>query len=555
MNDKQLGRYEILRTLGQGAMGVVCEARDPHLDRLVAIKTIRMAELSADQASAYERRFLTEARSAARLRHPAIVSVFDAGRDDDVTYLVMEKVDGINLKQCLNHGVQFSVAGAVRIVLDVLSGLEHAHSQKIIHRDIKPENILLDALGVVKLTDFGIAKMQDGADNGTQVSGLSIGTPRYMSPEQVRGNEVDARSDLFSAGVLLFELLTASLPFEGPNPMAVASKILHDAHPQASRLRPEVPAPIDAVLDVALAKLPSLRYATAAEFAQALVQACGEAVPLERHMAGTGGGRAEALVEPDSVGMLQWLLRPPQAAPEAQPASAAAGEATVAATRAPEPPAAAEPTAVLNDPNDLNDLNDLEVSLADGQPTLAPAGAAGAAAVPVPQGRGRGRAVALGLAGLVLVGVLALVLRGKGQGEEGSQVPAAAGVPAAEAPAAPAVPAEAATPAPGEEARAAALKVEPPKRAKAPPRPATEAVAPAQPAPAAPAPVVEAPAPQPKAVVAEKPAAARPPAEPCVGLGFLDRESCLWKACFTDTYRKHAVCQRFSPDKDAAAER
>ena len=306
MHETQIGRYEVVRVLGKGAMGVVCEARDPRLARTVAIKTIRADKLTPAQVAAYEARFLTEARSVARLSHPNIVSVFDSGQSGDVTYLVMEFVPGVNLKHCLNNGVRFTPWGAVKVVLDVLAALNHAHGQKILHRDVKPENILLDAAGWVKLTDFGIAKILDAEeDNGTQLSGHSIGTPRYMSPEQVRGIPLDERSDLFSAGVLLYELLTARLPFDGSNQFAIAAQILNEAAPLPSTLNPAVPSVLDAVVARAMAKHPAERFQTVADFADALIAAV---TPL-------GGGDvtarvpgAQALVAAESAGMLRWLM-------------------------------------------------------------------------------------------------------------------------------------------------------------------------------------------------------------------------------------------------------
>jgi serine/threonine-protein kinase len=309
MTDQQLGRYQLLGELGKGAMGVVYFARDPHLDRMVAVKTIRMASLTADQAAAYERRFLTEARSAARLRHPAIVNVYDAGQDAEVSYLVMELVNGINLKHCLNNGVQFSVAGAVRLTMEVLAGLEHAHAHRIIHRDIKPENMLLEAQGAIKLTDFGIAKIQDGTDNGTQVSGQAIGTPRYMSPEQIRGLEVDARSDLFSTGVLLYELLSSTLPFDGSTPMAVAASILHEAPVPVSQRVVGLTPLLDEVLAQALAKRASDRFQSASVFLAALHRVWAEGMGLPDVALQNPVVSAKELVQADSVGILNWLFQ------------------------------------------------------------------------------------------------------------------------------------------------------------------------------------------------------------------------------------------------------
>ena len=326
--------------LGHGAMGIVYEGLDPHLARSVAIKTIRTADLAPELVESFERRFQTEARSAARLRHPAIVNVHDAGKDGDVNYLVMELVKGVNLKVCLNHGVRFTPEGAFRIVLDVLSALQHAHGHKIVHRDIKPENILLDATGAIKLTDFGIAKIQEaGMDNGTQVSGMTIGTPRYMSPEQVRGREVDARTDLFSAGVLLYELLTTTLPFDGNSHTAIASRILHDAPPPVTSRMPQRSDRLDALMGKALSKRADDRFQSAAEFQTALRDAAREyprsdaIAPVQPAAYG-----ALQLVVPDSVGMLKWLIdaarstqadtgKPP--APTAPPAADPAGATAV----------------------------------------------------------------------------------------------------------------------------------------------------------------------------------------------------------------------------------
>lgn len=308
MTAQQLGRYQLLGVLGKGAMGIVYEARDPHLDRLVAIKTIRLANATEAQAANYERRFLTEARSAARLRHPAIVNVYDAGHDNDVTYLVMEKVNGLNLKHCLGQGVHLSLPGVARTLLDVLGALDHAHQHRIVHRDVKPENILIDAVGAIKLTDFGIAKIQeDGADNGTQLSGAVIGTPRYMSPEQISGMPVDQRTDLFSAGVLLYELLTGRMPFDGPHPMAVANAIIHHTPTTPSALNPAVGPALDAVVAKALAKHPDDRFASAAAFAASLRTAMTEnpdaAPPLPPKLAGV-----EALATPNTAATLRGLF-------------------------------------------------------------------------------------------------------------------------------------------------------------------------------------------------------------------------------------------------------
>ncbi len=270
MDIEKLGRYDIIGVLGKGAMGVVYEGRDPNLDRRVAIKTIRVQNLSAEAAIEYEGRFRTEARSAARLHHPNIVSVFDSGQDGEVAYLVMEFVQGEDLKHHLECGERFSVRAAIVMVHELLMALDHAHRQNVVHRDIKPANLLIEVSGRIKLTDFGVARIQDPEETNLTQVGSAVGTPKYMSPEQAKGQRGDSRSDVFSAGVVLYELLTGRLPFDGENQFVVIHQIVnHDAAPPSS-VRSEVPAAMDEVMARALAKDPAQRYATAREFALAL---------------------------------------------------------------------------------------------------------------------------------------------------------------------------------------------------------------------------------------------------------------------------------------------
>lgn len=255
-------------------MGVVVRAYDPDLGRVVAIKTLRTSGMSAEAVQAQERRFVVESRSVARLRHPGIVAVYDVGRSDQGAYMVMECVQGLNLRQCLNHGVRFSIPGVVHLIDGVLAALEHAHEHHVLHRDIKPENILVDNQGNVKLTDFGIAKMLD--PDGTQatlVEGQLIGTPRYMAPEQLKGEPLDGRCDVFACGVLLFELLTGRPPFGGSQFVEITQNILHQATPRASELSPGVTAGLDRVLQQALQKDRSLRFPTMSHLRQALAAA------------------------------------------------------------------------------------------------------------------------------------------------------------------------------------------------------------------------------------------------------------------------------------------
>jgi len=257
-------------------MGIVYEGRDPNLDRRVAIKTVKVENLSPEAAAEYDSRFRTEARSAARLQHPNIVSVYDSDRDGDVAFLVMEYIDGEDLKHHLDGGERYPLAQALRIVDDLLSALDYAHRQGIVHRDIKPANLLIEASGRVKLTDFGVARIQDAGD-ATRTQGAMVGTLKYMAPEQVQGQKVDARADLFSAGVLLYQLLTDQRPFDGDNEYAIIQQIVGQAPRPPSSVNARLPAAIDAVVARALAKSCDQRYPTAAEFADALRAAMRQA--------------------------------------------------------------------------------------------------------------------------------------------------------------------------------------------------------------------------------------------------------------------------------------
>ncbi len=276
MSLNKLGRYDLIRVLGKGAMGLVYEGRDPNLDRRVAIKTIRVENLSDEAAAEYEVRFRTEARSAARLQHPNIVSVYDSDRDLDIAYLVMEFIQGDDLKHHLDKGEVYTLEQTLAIMSDLLSALDYAHRQSIVHRDIKPANLLIEASGRVKLTDFGVARIQDSGE-ATRTQGSMVGTLKYMSPEQVQGRPVDARADLFAAGIVLHQLLTGKRPFDGESDFAVIQQIVAH-HPAApSYFNPELPPALDAVLARALAKSRDQRYSTAQEFSVALHEAARQA--------------------------------------------------------------------------------------------------------------------------------------------------------------------------------------------------------------------------------------------------------------------------------------
>ena len=272
MSLKKLGRYDLVRVLGKGAMGIVYEGRDPNLDRRVAIKTVKVENLSEEAAAEYEHRFRTEARSAARLQHPNIVSVYDSDRDGDIAFLVMEYIQGDDMKHHLDKGVRYSLEQSLKMIRDLLSALDYAHKQGIVHRDVKPANLLIEPGGRVKLTDFGVARIQDSGE-ATRTQGSMVGTLKYMSPEQVQGQKIDSRADLFSVGVVLYQLLTDKRPFDGDNDFSIIHQIIGHTPAPPSSFNARLPSAIDAVVARALAKDRDQRFATARDFATALQSA------------------------------------------------------------------------------------------------------------------------------------------------------------------------------------------------------------------------------------------------------------------------------------------
>src|SRR4051812_17035240 len=258
-------------------MGLVYEGMDSVLQRRVAIKTIIVENLDSKAADEYESRFRTEALAAARLQHPNIVTVYDFGRHEGVAYLVMQYIEGDDLKDHLDRREKFPPQISVAMILDLLSALDAAHENNIVHRDIKPANMLIEK-GRGKLTDFGVARIQDpDAAHKTQGGAGGIGTPRYMSPEQAQGQRVDSRSDLFSTGIVLYELLTGVRPFDGDNPFAIIHQIISTVPPPPTYHNNKLPKSIDAVVARALAKNRDERFSSARDFAMAL-KAAGQRV-------------------------------------------------------------------------------------------------------------------------------------------------------------------------------------------------------------------------------------------------------------------------------------
>src|SRR5580698_4338534 len=263
------GRYEIIGELGRGAMGVVYKATDPVIGRTVAVKTIKLSEegtgLSRPELLT---RFQTEARAAGLLTHPNIVVVFDAGEEDGLYYITMELVEGKSLQAHLDGGQAFALPRVLRIMEQTCSALQFAHERNVVHRDIKPANIMLTADDTVKITDFGTAKiLQFGT---MQQTAHVMGTPSYMSPEQVKGRAVDGRSDIFSLGVLLYEMVTGEKPFPGQNITTVIYKIVNEEPVPPRQIDPSIHPGISAVVMKALTKEPEARYQSCREMLEDL---------------------------------------------------------------------------------------------------------------------------------------------------------------------------------------------------------------------------------------------------------------------------------------------
>jgi eukaryotic-like serine/threonine-protein kinase len=265
----QLGRYRVLEELGRGAMGVVYKAEDPMLDRVVAIKTILLSSDMSEREE-YEARFFQEAKAAGRLSHPCIITIHDVGREGDLAYMAMEMLEGVDLRVRMSQG-RIPVPDAIDIVEQVAEGLAYAHERGVVHRDIKPANIMIVHGGRIKIMDFGIARMRI-SDLKTR-TGMLLGTPKYMSPEQVTGRPLDSRSDIFSLGIVLHELLTNAPLFTGSDTTQVLHNVANLEASPPSRSNREVPEMLDLVVAKALAKDVDARYQDAYEFAADL-RAC-----------------------------------------------------------------------------------------------------------------------------------------------------------------------------------------------------------------------------------------------------------------------------------------
>ena len=270
MNPARIGRYEILRPLGKGAMGLVYLARDPQIERTLALKTVRFdgpsQSFSVAEAKA---RFLKEAKISGRLQHPNIVTVFDVGEDEGTLFLAMEYISGGSLAQRIAEPESFPVVERIRVLAEVADALSHAHQRGVLHRDVKPANILLTDASVAKVTDFGIGKLLTG-DTDLTTTGQMVGSPAYMSPEQIRGDKLDVRSDIFSLGVVLYQTLTLKKPFPADTLTTLVYQILHDEPADPLVHNDELPPEISEIVRKCLAKNREERYGDAAEIADEL---------------------------------------------------------------------------------------------------------------------------------------------------------------------------------------------------------------------------------------------------------------------------------------------
>jgi len=260
-NGRTIGRYEIIRTIGKGAMGEVFLGRDPHINRLTAVKTVCFEDSFAeDDIEQIKAKFFREAESAGTLSHPHIVTIYDAGEDGDCAYIAMEFLEGSTLLRFARRQRLLPLRRMIRYMAQVAEGLDYAHAQGITHRDIKPANIMLVHNGQIKITDFGIAHIATSSQTQT---GVVKGTPYYMSPEQFSGQKVDGRSDIFSLGTTMFQLLTGTLPFYAESPALLMNQIMNFPHPNPRAINPRVLPAMVKIVDKALEKDRGSRYQSA----------------------------------------------------------------------------------------------------------------------------------------------------------------------------------------------------------------------------------------------------------------------------------------------------
>jgi serine/threonine protein kinase len=291
---RRFGRYEVIAEVGRGAMGVVYKARDPKIDRFVAVKTISLSGQNPEEEREYRERFFHEAQAAGRLLHPGIVTIFDTGEDPEshIAFIVMEFIAGQSLDQLLSEKTKkLPLDTALRLSEELAEALDHAHGQGVVHRDMKPANILVTPDGHAKIADFGIAKVNVAH---LTIPGRALGTPAYMSPEQLEGEPVDQRSDLFSLGAILYHMVTGYGPFQGNSAATVCFKVANREPLRATAFDPDLPPELDSVIARAMAKDPVQRYQRGLEFALDLRELRGRGQTISQGANGasrSSGGR------------------------------------------------------------------------------------------------------------------------------------------------------------------------------------------------------------------------------------------------------------------------
>ena len=308
---KSIGKYAITRPLGKGAMGMVYEGFDPIIERKVAIKTILGEFLDAADMEEAVARFRREAQAGGRLQHPGIVGVYEYGHEGEMAFIVMEYVEGEELKRMLSGGRRLELIDVFEIMKQLLAALDYSHKQGVVHRDIKPANLMIQPGPKVKVMDFGIARLE--SSSLTQV-GTVVGTPTHMSPEQLMGLPADGRADLWSSGVILYELLTGISPFVADSPMTVMHKVLQSEPERPTALNAALPAGFDNIVARALAKKPEERFQNAREFAAALVAAfqgkpvSATATPKPPSPLGEGRGGGRISLPPETLSEIERSL-------------------------------------------------------------------------------------------------------------------------------------------------------------------------------------------------------------------------------------------------------
>ncbi len=290
MEETHIGRYVILKEIGRGGQSRVYLARDPAIERTVAIKQIRaVTELPEEIRGQFVTRFLQEARVAGTLSHPNIVSIHDIGEDEAGPYIVMEFVDGETLDAVIERSDQAETSSVIPTLLQICSGLSFAHQHGVVHRDVKPANIMLNREGFVKLVDFGVARV---ASTHLTQTGTLLGTPSYMSPEQIQGEDIDQRSDIFSLGIVFYEVLTGRLPFAGKNPTTMIFRIVNDPHSPLGEIDPVLAGDFGPIIDRCLAKSPADRYQDCRQLAADLSRLLPPEVAAESRLDATMGKTA-----------------------------------------------------------------------------------------------------------------------------------------------------------------------------------------------------------------------------------------------------------------------